>query len=195
MAMLRWLDRVGVAGAEDLAQRFDISLPVVWRRMRVLRGAGLVGYCRALHGRPGAFTAPGARVATATWTHTLGVVRLVVAYELAGWRVVTERELRAPELDRSVGWVVDLGTDRAGRRRVHFPDLVVVDPGTDEAVAVELELSGKGRRRLEGILAGYARGGVRVRYLVSHGQIGQAVSEAAGRVGAGRLVDVEELSW
>jgi hypothetical protein len=114
--MLRWLDRVGWAGAEELAQRFKRPTRVVRRRMRLARAHGLAGYARLMHGEPGIYLAPGARVSPRLWAHSLGVTRLVVAYELAGWRVVTERELRVMREAGVVnGWVLDLGSDRAGR--------------------------------------------------------------------------------
>ncbi len=110
--------------------------------------------------------------------------------------VFAERELRShdeapdrvdPPLAVKLG-----GFGPGGRERLHYPDLVV-DRQDGRRVAVELELTSKGRTRLEGILAGYGADPRidTVLYLVPNRTIGKAVLAAAERVGIAGLVQVQ----
>jgi hypothetical protein len=95
-----------------------------------------------------------------------------VEREFGARRVLTERELRsrdrgAPQRPRYGVW---LGGQRT-RRGLHFPDLVVeLDDGA--TLAIEVELTAKGRRRLASIVAAYvrARHVAQVRYYAAPGR-------------------------
>ena len=113
--------------------------------------------------------------------------------------VIAERRLRSLDArpDRHAGpqGVRLGGVGPGGRERLHYPDLVLVDPG-GRRIAVELELSSKGRTRREKILAGYAADARidAVLYLVRDRRIGRSIQESARRLGAGELVHVQRVA-
>jgi hypothetical protein len=113
-----------------------------------------------------------------------------------GFSVWGERELRAAELDRggpiasaSLGQAID------GRQRLRRPDLVLMprEP-TRRPVAVEIELSVKGARRLEGICRAWARCRLveSVRYYATP-PAARAVARAVDRVGAQDVIEIHSL--
>lgn len=90
------------------------------------------------------------------------------------------------------------GVGRRGHERLHYPDLLIVTH-EGKRIAVELELSPKGRARLEGILLGFASD-LRidaVLYLVEDRPAGRALGEriqgASRRLGLDGLVAVRRL--
>ena len=112
--------------------------------------------------------------------------------------VVSERRMRSHDA-RARGSSEPLGVrlpgagPRGGARR-HYPDLLL-ECGTGHRIAVELELSGKGRVRREAILGGYAADARidAVLYLVSDRAIGQAIERAAAKVGNSSRVLVQRV--
>jgi hypothetical protein len=112
--------------------------------------------------------------------------------------VVSERRMRSHDA-RARGGGEPFGVrlpgagPRGGARR-HYPDLLL-DCGTGHRIAVELELSGKGRVRREAILGGYATDARidAVLYLVSDRAIGQAIERAAAKVGNPSRVLVQRV--
>jgi hypothetical protein len=113
--------------------------------------------------------------------------------------VVAERRLRSldarPERDGPPLGVRLGGTGPRGQPRIHYPDLLLITPG-DHRVALELELSSKGRVRREKILAGYGADARidAVLYLVKDRRIGRSIQESARRLGLGPLVHVQRVS-
>ena len=85
------------------------------------------------------------------------------------------------------------GLGPGGKPRLHYPDLLVQTAGC--RVALELELSPKGRARREGILAGYGadRRIDAVFYLLESGAMAGAIRSAARRMGVAPLVHVQRL--
>jgi hypothetical protein len=86
------------------------------------------------------------------------------------------------------------GQGPGGRPRLHYPDLLLV--GRDgHRIAVELELSSKGRRRRHQIIGGYASDPriCAVLYLVEDQRIAREVQGAARRFGAQRRVLVQRV--
>ncbi len=82
------------------------------------------------------------------------------------------------------------GPGAGGRTRLHYPDLLLVDRG-GRRIAVELELSSKGRARRHRIIGGYAadRRIDAVLYLVSDERIERQIRAAACRFGCrGRVL-------
>ena len=91
----------------------------------------------------------------------------------------------------SLGWISLF----SGRARLHYPDLVLV--GSDgRRFAIELELSPKGRSRLERIIAGYGADPRvdGVLYLVDDARVARGVRTAAANVGISHLVHVQRVS-
>ena len=84
------------------------------------------------------------------------------------------------------------GQGPGGRPRLHYPDLLLVDR-EGRRIAVELELSSKGRRRRHQIIGGYAsdRRIDAVLYLVEDQRIAREVQSAARRFGFERHVLVQ----
>ena len=115
-------------------------------------------------------------------------------------RLVSEREMRSRDgVAQTDGekFGVRLGTlGPRGRLGLHYPDLLLVGPA-GERVAVELELSTKGSRRLEGILSAYAADPriSAVLYLVERPGVRRAVEAAAAGLGISHLVHVRPVAW
>jgi hypothetical protein len=88
------------------------------------------------------------------------------------------------------------GVGPRGRIGLHYPDLLLVGRG-GERVAIELELSSKGPRRLESILAAYGadRRINAVLYLAEKPGIRRDVQAAAARLGISDLVHVQTVAW
>jgi hypothetical protein len=135
-----------------------------------------------------------------SYQHDVGVAWLWLAARSGTFGalrdVIAERQLRShdeapdragPPLAVKLG-----GFGPRGRERLHYPDLLLVR-SDGRRIAVELELSAKSRRRLEGILAGYSadRRIDTVLYLVPNRTIGRAVLAAADRLEIRGLVQVQ----
>jgi hypothetical protein len=86
------------------------------------------------------------------------------------------------------------GTGPRGRERLHYPDLLL-RTGDGRWVALELELSTKGRTRLESILSGYGSDPriAGVVYLVQSQTVARSVERAARKVGVSDLVHVQRV--
>jgi DNA-binding transcriptional ArsR family regulator len=84
------------------------------------------------------------------------------------------------------------GLGAGGRSRLHYPDLLLVDGG-GRRIAVELELSSKGRARRHRIIGGYAadRRIDAVLYLVGDERIARQIQDAARRFGCRERVLVQ----
>jgi hypothetical protein len=114
--------------------------------------------------------------------------------------VLGERWLRsrdASEEGRVEPLAVRLGgLGRGGRERLHYPDLLLVD-ADGRRIAIELELSSKGRERREQILAGYASDFrvAAVLYVVEKRQLAESIRASARRLGISELVHVQRVRW
>jgi hypothetical protein len=121
-------------------------------------------------------------------------------------QVIAERELRsrdgrlAREDRGGLGSAERLGVrlygvGPAGGERIHYPDLLL-RTRSGHRVAVELELTGKGRRRLDRVISGYAGAGRidAILYLVQSRALGEQVRASARRHGISSLVHVQLVS-
>jgi len=88
------------------------------------------------------------------------------------------------------------GVGPYGGERRHYPDLML-ETDTGQRVAVELELTGKPRRRTETILGGYAfdQRVDAVLYLVPRPETGKAIARAAAAVGIADMVHVQRVAF
>ncbi len=179
LEIARWVERVGIAEAEQVARRFSLWPSKTYGRLRALSARGLVVHERVFYGRPGVYRPPGRRVRPALYEHELAVTDLTIERELSGERTLTERELRRAGAAWSVG--------RDGSR--HTPDLAVPEAAT----AYEVERSSKGARRRRRILAAYAQSPTydRVVYRVFDPRLAELIEREADDEGAGALVVVE----
>jgi hypothetical protein len=86
------------------------------------------------------------------------------------------------------------GVGSRGRERLHYPDLLL-RTSDGRRIALELELSSKGRVRLESILAGYGADPRidGVVYLVERQSVARAVEDAARQVGVAGLVHLHRV--
>jgi hypothetical protein len=183
--IVRWVGRLRMATAAQVADRFGLGRAVGYARLSGLVRLGLLEHARIFHGAPGVYLAtraglasvdldlPPARVDLRTYAHDLDLSSLVVMLEreFGSEQISTEREMRA--LDTPLGaaptthqrFAIPLAGARgqlqftpAGHPRLHFPDCAVAARSAefgDRMLAIELERTAKGRARLRRILAGY----------------------------------------
>lgn len=187
----------------------DVSAASAAGRLRRLTGAGLLRYERRLAG-PGAYqittsgleaigsSLPRPReIDLATYDHEVGLGWLWLAAGRGAFGplrgMASERFMRSEDRRRqepSQRFGVRLGgVGPYGGERRHYPDLLL-ETESGHRVAIELELTPKGRRRRGEILGGYALDGSvdAVLYLVEHERTGLAIERAARRAGiAGRV--------
>jgi hypothetical protein len=88
------------------------------------------------------------------------------------------------------------GLDARGRERLHYPDLMLELP-SGHRIAIELELSGKGRNRREQILSGYAADSRidAVVYLAEDPAIRRNIQASAARLRISSRVLVQRCAW
>ncbi|HTX47741.1 MAG TPA: hypothetical protein VMD48_15765 [Solirubrobacteraceae bacterium] len=202
--------------ADQVKALLGTSLEAAARRLRALRAEGFLDADRPFAEQPACHqvTREGlalieSRLPTpravdrAHYRHDVGVGWLWLAARAGVWgelsdvvseRAMRSRDGRAPGAERYGVRLGGLGP--GGRERFHYPDLLLVDPN-GHRVAVELELSGKGHRRLEGILGGYAAD-PRIDaalYLVDKPSVGRNVQAAARALGISDLVHVQRAQW
>ncbi|MDQ6775591.1 MAG: hypothetical protein M3071_05070, partial [Actinomycetota bacterium] len=165
---------------------------------------------------------PPPRVDLSCYRHDIGIAWVWLAASRGAFgrvdQTVSEREMRSRDAayaaaDRAAAGggerALDTGEDRRppygvhlggvgprGQARLHYPDLLLIGR-SGERVAVELELTAKGRRRLETILAGYGSDPsiAAVLYLTERPGIGREVRSAAARLGISDLVHVHPVVW
>jgi hypothetical protein len=186
------------------------------QRLRALRADGLLVSDRPFDEQPKCYQVtrrglgviesrlPAPRsVDRAGYRHDVGVGWLWLAAHAGVWgemrEVVSERSMRSrdgksPGAERFGVRLGGLGP--GGRERFHYPDLLLVDPN-GYRIAVELELSSKDRRRVEGILAGYAADPriAAVLYLADRPSVGRAIEGSARALGIADLVHVQRARW
>jgi len=156
LELVGWLDRLVGASVDQIRGRFGLSRSHCYRRLQVLQQHGLVASHHLLARRPVLYAVAGRTIPAVGYEHAHALSELVLTRELAGSHVVTDVELRRERAgQRTLDGRLD---DRelevvVGCRRT--PDLVE-RMGDEGLRAYEIELSSKGRRRRERILAAYA---------------------------------------
>lgn len=139
----------------------------------------------------------------ATYAHDVGLAWLWLAAHRGAFgaprRVISERRMRSADRRREAFTepfgVRALGRGPHGGERLHYPDLLLETRG-GHRVALELELTPKGRTRRERILGGYAADPKvdAVVYAVRDRRVGAAVRSSAAAVGISQIVHVREVS-
>jgi len=155
LAILQFINLFGFCEMPHLDARFGLKKPRNYQVINRLVEAGLIQHERVFYGRHGIYRLtvkgakltelpPLARIPLANYTHD---VTLIEAY------------LRLMKHDPEAQWISerhlmqDKHADGVGKRG-HLPDGVLVFPDGQQ-VAIEVELTLKGRHRLERILKGY----------------------------------------
>jgi hypothetical protein len=188
--------------------RFGLGRTVGYRRIAACVEAGLLERLRLLYGSPALVVAtrrglrwPGferlgpCRVGVATFLHWAACARLAALLEARGAVLWSERELRHHERDAGE-LLASVEISRRGERRLHRPDLVLVDPAGGLPVTIEVELTVKGSDRLDAICRGYARARhlAGARYFAAPDPA-RAVVRAIDRTSAHDRIDVRPLPW
>lgn len=208
--LVRLIGRHGAMQIEQVQRAMGAGRSATYRRFAYCEAAGLVerlsipGVGPVLHAtregiRYAGLPLPVAKVSAGTVTHMLRCTSVAIrAGEHFGHEaILTEREIAAAEAfeEQPVASVEVGAYTRAPRK--HRADLAVLrEKGT---IAIEVELTPKSRRRLEGIIEAWCAAAlgdgdlVEVHYLCAPGQTRNAVKRAVEKVGADSVVAVIEL--
>jgi hypothetical protein len=197
-----------------------LSAAAVYARLRRLTQAGYLRHENVFHRQPGCYQVTGRGMAAigsgystrpvnvAEYQHDVGLAWLELVARAGVFgpmrEVIGERHMRSRDAsddgraDRDPFGVRLGGYGAGGRERLHYPDLLLVTPN-GKRIAVELELSAKGRTRREKILSGYAADGRidGVLYLVEQGTdaLARSIRDSARRAGIGSIVHVQQFRW
>jgi hypothetical protein len=185
-------------------------------RLRALARGGYVVQHRLFHQQPGCYQVtrrglaaigsdlPRPRIDLRSYTHDVGLGWLWLSARTGRFgpvaEVLSERQLRSrdglPGSGRERLGVRMLGFGPAGREQLHYPDLLLRTPD-GKRIAIELELTGKGRTRREKILSGYGadRKIDAVVYLVNRPHLARSVGACARQLGLSELVQVQPFVW
>jgi hypothetical protein len=138
-----------------------------------------------------------------SYDHDVGVAWLWLAARDGAFgrleEVLGERRMRSGDAGRDPraepSGVRRVGVGPRGGERLHYPDLLL-RTADGRRLALELELSPKGRTRLETILSGYAADQRidGVVYLVESRTLARKIASAARRVGVADLVFIQPVS-
>jgi hypothetical protein len=202
-----------------------VSADAAARRLRALVTAGLLSTYTVFHRHPACFQAAQAGLALVasglpkpkldyrTYAHDVGVAWLWLAARRGAFgplaEVVSEREMRSLDgVERHAArrrgpgpagmpfGVTLSGIGSCGDLRLHYPDLLLVDPD-GRRIAVELELTPKSRTRREKIVGGYAADARidAVLYLVDDPRIARAIQATARRFGFERRLHMQPVRF
>ncbi len=145
---------------------------------------------------------PPPRIDVRAYQHDAGVAWLWIAARSGTFgslrEILGERRMRshdgARDPDTEPVAVKLGGLGPQGRERLHYPDLLL-RTADGRQIALELELSSKGRGRLEKILGGYAADPRidGVVYLVESYAVARSVQSTARRLGISSLVHIQRV--
>jgi hypothetical protein len=201
---------------EHVAELLEVSEATATKRLLALQRAGYLTKGRVFDrqptflqtSRPGldviGSRLPVPKFDVRAYKHDVGVAWLWLAARSGSLgavrEVISERQLRSHDTSAD-GHVRPLavrlgGTGRNGRDRLHYPDLLLVTVG-GKRIALELELTGKGRFRREKILSGYAADARidGVVYLVENASMARAIAGSARTLGISDRVRVQYVRY
>jgi hypothetical protein len=214
LELLWFLAEHRMALPDHVVALLDTTGSAAGARLNRLARAGYIESVRLFHDQPAmqliardglkvlGSRLPPPKLDVHSYQHDVGVAWLWIAARRGTFgplrEIVGERRMRSHDgvRDREgEPFAVKLGGFGPwGRERLHYPDLLL-RTADGRQVALELELSSKGRARRERILAGYA-GDPRfdgVVYLVQNASIARSVKAAARRLGITSLVHIERV--
>lgn len=207
--IVRWVGRLGAVTIDQLRARFGLGRTAAYRRVAACVEGQLLERVALLRGQPALIRATrrGLRLTRLPLSVAQAPPELVGHWVACGWVAITleqefgaeavrsEREIRLEER-WSEGPIASakLGENPDGSDRLHRPDLAVVTGG--RIVAIEVELTPKAPRRLEGIVKAWrrARWVDSVRYYVPHGSTQRGVERAVDHMRARDRVEVVLVS-
>lgn len=155
--LMLWMNRIGFVTLEMIASKLNVALITAYKRMRKLISLGFLNYQRFYFGMPGVYTVsnigaefcgsflPAMRgISKATYDHDLRVTELLLSLSKKhNAEFTTERELRYQKTQDGIG---QLG-------HIHDAEIFI----DEKKIAIEVELSTKGRRRLQTIMNEYMK--------------------------------------
>ena len=206
--VVAWIARMGAVEVEHVRRRWEVGRSVAYALVRRLVEAELLERVATLPGDPTLLRAtdagiryarvalPAAKVSAHQVDHWLACADVALWAE-ARWgaeAVHSEREVRSREQEERKPWgSCVVGELPGGRDMLHRPDLLVLD--SDRRLAIEVELTAKAPRRLEGIVRAWrrARHLERVVYFCPVGPAHRAVERAVAWARAEERVLVREL--
>lgn len=202
LEILAWLARFRGATATQIGRRFGMGYSRASRRLNQLGAGGLVTLERVLHRRPGVYlvTAAGQSTAAAdlpvaelvvgTYQHDVAVVDVAIAAELAGAKILTQRQMQALEVTDATALLYAVALPDGQR---HFPDLL--SEHDSERWAIEIALSDMRSEPLERVLGAYAaaRHLAGVVYHVGRAVDAERIRRVAASLELGARVELREL--
>ncbi|HUE26548.1 MAG TPA: hypothetical protein VMP89_07215 [Solirubrobacteraceae bacterium] len=216
LRLLWFLSEHRLALETHLQSLLGASADATRTRVRSLARGGFVAHRRVFDGEPAVCQIrrpgleaigsrlPAPRLNLAFYAHDVGAAWLWLAARGGSFgpmrEVIGERVLRSHDgsADRDgEPYGVRLGgLGPRGQERLHYPDLLLVTP-QGRRIAIELELTKKGRARREKILAGYGADSRidAVLYLVEKPALRRAIEASAARVGVSDRVHVQYFRW
>jgi hypothetical protein len=211
LQVLRFIAEHRLALAAHVRALLGASEAAVDRRLRELKVAGFVTRRNVFHRQPACYQItrdglavigsrfPRPRLDLSCYAHDVGVAWLWLLARAGrlgpAVEVLSERRMRAQDRARdphAEPLAVRLGGyGQRGAERLHYADLLLVS--AQRRIAIELELTGKGRGRTERILMGYALDSRidAVLYLVDRAALAESIERAARRAGIERQVHVQ----
>jgi hypothetical protein len=193
--------------------RMRTSARVAHDRLRALVSAGLLVSDRIFHRQPACYritarglgavgrSYPPPRLDLGTYDHDVGAAWLFLAAgngtfgpmrDVVSERMLRSHDRRPDRTDPPFG----VRAGGAGAPGLHYPDLLLITP-KGQRIAIELELTPKGRGRREKILSAYAADARidAVVYLVDRPELGEGIRASARRIGFSSRVHVQPVVW
>jgi hypothetical protein len=142
---------------------------------------------------------PPPRFSLSFYEHDVGLAWLHLAARVGKFgparRIVSEREMRSHDASRE-RTAPPLGVRVAGSEGLHYPDLLL-ELQSGHRIALELELTGKGRARRERIVGAYAAEPHidAVVYLAENPAVRRHLRTTAARFGVSSRVRVHKCVW
>ena len=191
--LIDWINRIGFVTIEHIAKWMGVAVPTAYIRLRKLVSNGYLIHERVFHGVPGIYRLtlkgkhiscsalpPLRRIRLGSYHHDLAVVDLsFVLLARYGGRFIYERELRHQDGEYEIG------------KKGHTSDgLLLLN---EDKIAIEVELTRKGRRRLDSIRSYYLKcfNIDEIWYFCGNAEVERHIKEAMGDL---RNIKIHSLS-